>query len=116
MNYQLPNEISRVTYLLDGLESMHPPLQASMTLVRNDVNGKMNDFEATASFLMPHDPVANRHTTDRKRQADVSEIVADVGETHATAKPRVGKTGVELRFHTRAEYSALSDEQQKGTE
>jgi hypothetical protein len=94
VNYQLPNEISRVTYLLDGLESMHPPLQASMALVRNDVNGKMNDFEATASFLMPHDPVANRRTTDRKRQADVSEIVADVGETHATAKPRVGKTGV----------------------
>ena len=57
--------------------------------------------------------VANCRATDRKRQANVSEIVADVGETHATAKPRVGKTGVELRFHTRAEYSALSDEQRK---
>lgn len=66
------------------------------------------------SFLLTHDPVANRRTTDRKRQAYVSEIVADVGETHATAKPsRVGKTGVELRFHTRSEYSAVSDEQRK---
>jgi hypothetical protein len=46
--------------------------------------------------------VANCRATDRKRQANVSEIVADVGETHATAKPRVGKTGVELRFHTRS--------------
>jgi hypothetical protein len=56
----------------------------------------MNDFEAAASFLLPHDPVATRCTNDRKHHADVSEIVADVGETHATAKPRVGKTGVEL--------------------
>lgn len=113
VNYQLPNEISRVTYLLDGLECMHPPLQASMALVRHDPVGKMNDFEATASFLLPHDPVATRRTNDRKRQADVSEITADVGETHATAKPRIGKTGVELRFHTKSEYSALTNDQRK---
>jgi hypothetical protein len=85
-----------------------------MALVQNDINSKMNDFEATVSFLLTHDPVVNRCTTDWKQQADVSEIVADVGETHhATAKPRVGKTGFETQFHTRPEYSTLSDEQQK---
>jgi hypothetical protein len=80
VNYQLPNEISRVTYLLNGLECMHPPLQASMALVRNDqaVCGKMNDFESTASFLLPHDPVANRRTNNQKRNANISEVVAHV--------------------------------------
>jgi len=96
---------------------MHaPPLQASMALVCNDqaACGKMNDFESTASFLLPHDPVANRRTNDQKRNADISEVVADVSSQEATtAKPRTGKTGVELRFHTRSKYSALSDDQCK---
>jgi hypothetical protein len=65
------------------------------------------------SFYHAHDPVATRRTNDRKRQADVSEITADVGETHATAKPRIGKTGVKLRFHTKSEYSALTNDQRK---
>ena len=84
---------------------MHAPA-SSMALVRHDPVGKMNDFEATASFLLPHDPVATRQTNDCKRQADASEITVDAGETHATAKPRIGKTGVKLRFHTKSEYSA----------
>jgi hypothetical protein len=58
VNYQVPNETSRVTYLLTGIECMHPPLHAATALVRSDQaapTGKMNDFEATASFLLPHD-------------------------------------------------------------
>jgi hypothetical protein len=71
VNYQLPNEISRVTYLLAGIECMHPSLQAAMALVRSDQDddGKMNDFEATASFMLPHDPVANKRSSDHKRPA-----------------------------------------------
>jgi hypothetical protein len=107
VNYQLPNEISRVTYLLTGIECMHPPLQAAMALVCNDQGptGKINDFEATASFLLPHDPVATccpNERDDRKRSADISEVHADVSSSDETVdKARVGKTGVELRFHTR---------------
>lgn len=87
---------------------MHPPFQAAMVLVRNDKGpaGKMNDFEATASFLFPHDYVASKRTNERKCTADVSEV-------QATSKLPVGKSGVELRFHTRSEYSSLSDEQRK---
>ena len=113
VNYQLPNEISRVTYLLSGIECMSAPLQASMALIRNDQgpNGKMNDFEASASFLLPHDPISLKKSTEKKRTgAEVSEVHADLSD-NVTRKPSVGKTGVELRFHTSEEYSTLSKEQ-----
>ena len=118
--YQLPNELSRVTYLLDNIECLDPPLQAAMALVRNDngPTGKMNDFEATAAFILPHDPVAKKRTqaaTSGKRvaTAEISEATVNKDHTPATgAKVRVGpKTGVEFRFHTKAEYMALSKDQ-----
>ena len=115
--YQLPNEMSRVTYLLDNIECMDPPLQAAMALVRNDngPTGKMNDFEATASFILPHDPVAKKRAQasnpTKRPTAEISEATVQRDVTPNT-KMRVGpKTGVELRFHTRAEYMALSKEQ-----
>ena len=74
----------------------------------------MNDFEASASFLLPHDPVSKmRSSSDKKRShADVSEVHADLS-SDVTKKARVGTTGVELRFHTSKEYSKLSDDQCK---
>jgi hypothetical protein len=122
--FQLPNEQTRVTYLLDAIECNDAPLQASMALVRNDVgpNGKMNNFEATASFIVPHDPVAKkRQQTPKRPFADVSHTDADAGEeadvdaVDGEDEPKVrtgiGRTGVELRFHKKEEYRVLSDEQ-----
>lgn len=134
VQYQLPNENTRVTHLLDNIECHDPPLQAAMALVRNDtdVDGKMNDFEATASFILPHDPVAKKRSTasSKRPAADISEAdgwwstgdaseaepseEVDISEADVaahSAKPRIGKTGVELRFHKHAEYADLSEEQ-----
>ena len=116
VDYQLPNGTSRVTYLLSNIECNAAPLQAAMALIRNDngAGGKMNDFESSASFLLPHDPVSQmRSSSDKKRaHADVSEVHADLSND-VTKKPRAGKTGVEFRFHTSKEYSKLTDEQRK---
>jgi hypothetical protein len=112
--YQLPNEISRVTYLLTGIECMSAPLQAAMALVCNNTgaNGKVNDFESTAAFLLPHDPVSTRRAAT-KCGAEVSEVVIDSAEESFHKKARIGKTGVELRFHKGNEYFKFSDEQKK---
>jgi hypothetical protein len=111
--FQLPNEHTRVTYLLDGIQCNDAPLQAAMALVRNDTDptGKMNDFEATASYLLPHDPVSKKRTAGAKR--GVAEISDTSGiEASSTAgKLAHGQTGVEFRFYERAEYSQLSDDQ-----
>ena len=109
--FQLPNALSRVNYLLDAIECNDHALQAAMALVRNDdgPTGKMNDFEKTASFLLPNCPVSkkrNQNGTKRSFGATVSEIDAK------TIRTGVGKTtGIALRFHTKKEYAALSNEE-----
>jgi hypothetical protein len=109
--HQLPHEITRVTYLLNAIESHHAPLQAAMANVRLDdgVNGKMNDFELASSYLLPHDPVAAKRSVQTRggRQANVSDTTAN---THSM-KVGIGKTGVELRYHTTPDYQQLTSEQ-----
>jgi hypothetical protein len=95
---------------------MHVPLQAAMALVRadQDVTGKMHDFEATASFLLPHDPVATKRIIgDQKRRADDIAEVDFECQTDEVSKARVRKTGAEYRFHTKPTYNDLSEEQRK---
>ena len=114
--FQLPNKHTRVTYLLDAIHCNDAPLQAEMELVRNDTGpaGKMNDFEATALYLLPHDPVLKKQTAGTKRGvAKISDTFgADASSTSAD-KPASGRTGVEFRFYERAEYSQLTSEQKE---
>ena len=60
---QLPDEHSRVRFLLDAIRSSDPRLEAAMSRVHADEgsNGMRNDFEAAAAQLVPFDPVARRH-------------------------------------------------------
>jgi hypothetical protein len=66
---------------------------------------------------LPHDPVAKKRTqaaTSGKRvaNAEISEATVSKETPAIGAKVRVGpKTGVEFRFHTKAEYMALSKDQ-----
>lgn len=118
VNFQLPNETTRVTFLLNGIECNDAPLQAAMALVRNDTGptGMMNDFEATAAFILPHDPVAKKRNETGKRGpagANISDVTGDDSGDGETTKKKngIGRTGVEFRFYDRAAYRALSDEQ-----
>jgi hypothetical protein len=110
VDFQLPNELTRVTYLLDAIENNDAPLQAAMALCRNDTGpgGKMSNFEDTASFLLPHDPVTNKRTAQKRPLANVSSAAS---VSSASSKVGTGSTGVALRFHTKAEYAKLSNEQ-----
>ena len=114
--FQLPNEYTRVGYLLDAIETTDAGLQAAIAQVKTDdgPDGKRNHFEAMASYLLPYDPVAKRRPDGRKRDHDtnVSATTADVSSTTGFgSKPGVGKTGVHLRYHTHAEYKKLTSEQ-----
>jgi hypothetical protein len=121
VTFQLPNERTRVSYLLDAIQCNDPGLQAAMAQVRtdSDVNGKMNDFESTASYLLQYDPVSKKRAAGVKRgMGEISEMTganeADVSSvTHGSAgsKPSIGKTGVEFRYYKATEYATLSNEQ-----
>ena len=114
VDYQFPNELTRVTYLLDAIENNDTPLQAAMALCRNDQDpgGKMNDFEATAAFLLPHDPVDTKIASGTKRShAMVSFIDGNVAS--ASTKVSTGSTGVAFRYYDTEEYNTLTNLQKE---
>ena len=110
--FQLPNQQTRVTYLLDGINCDFAPLQAAMALVRNDAgpNGKLNNFEDTASYILPHDPVLKKRNKSQRDEFNVSDVTSD--DKKGNLRSGLGeKTGVPLRFHTKEEYSKLTTEE-----
>ena len=117
VQYQLPNEHSRVGFLLDAIKNLDARLQALMASIRTDdgPTGKRNNFEDAASYLLPHDPVAKKQSTGSKRGAAFISSVAEEDDgnvsTMTTHKPSIGNTGVHLRYHKPNEYYKLTSEQ-----
>jgi len=72
-------------------------------------DGKLNNFEATASFLLPHDPVAKKCTTGGGSGKCSYGTISSVSSVDL--KDGTGKSGVEFRYHKKAEYDALNEEQ-----
>ena len=62
VEYQLPNEHTRVGYLLEGVQCPDPGLQATMVSVRTDdgPDSMRNNFEATAAHILPYNPVSKK--------------------------------------------------------
>lgn len=116
VTYQLPNEHSRVGYLLDAIQTGDAGLNAAMASIRTDdgPTGMRNNFESAVAHLLPYDPVAKRRTTTAGSKRGVANISSigdgDSGTTHVS-KSSIGKTGVHLRYHTPEEYRELNDEQ-----
>ena len=99
-------------YLLYKIETNNDSLQAAMALVRNNynpTNGKISNFEATTTCLLPHDPVAKKiqNNPDRRNNAEISAIDSTM------LKSGVGSTGVNLHYHKRDEYLKIAAEQKK---
>jgi hypothetical protein len=114
VQYQLPNEHSRVVFLLDAIHCSDAGLQAATASVRtsNGPQGLRNNFETTASDLLPYDPVARKRLSTHKRQnLLISGEEGEVSAFNMTKKSGIGKTGVHFRFYKKPEYDKLSDEQ-----
>ena len=76
MDYQLPNEHTRVTFLLDSLESNDAGLQAAMSIIKeyNKLGGKRTDFKLAATHLIPEDPVHKKRLPGKRPAADISRV------------------------------------------
>ena len=81
--YQLPKAHTQVTHFLDNIQCDNAPLLAAMVLVTNnkvDRNAtglaKTNDFEATAAFIISHDPVVIKHQ-NKRGLAHISSLGGD---------------------------------------
>jgi hypothetical protein len=112
VDYQLPNEHTRVGYLIDSTESNDAGLQA-LGAIRNDkgVAGMRSNFESAVAHLLLMDPVTKRRSAGVKRgSADISNTTADIAGFGA--KPGLGKTGVHLGYYKDTECYKLNKDQQ----
>jgi hypothetical protein len=110
-----------VGHLLDAIECSDAGLQAGIALVHADdgLDGKMNDFKAAASFILPCDPVAKKRAAQGSKRecGEIADVHSEEPSKVATAngknknKPAIGKTGVEFRFCKKAEHAKLTAEQ-----
>ena len=109
VTYQVPNEHTRVGYLLDGIESDSPALHAAIATVRNDKDGSRKNFDEAVAILVPSDPFAKNESL--KASKNVSFNISGAGgspSTQINKNGRGAKTNVDLRWHTAAEFAALS--------
>lgn len=112
VTYQLPNERTRVGYLLQNIQSNDAELLTMLAQVRHDdgPDGRRSDFEKAAAALIPACPVARRRKSmnDKRPYGDIGSVTFAEG-----IKDGIGSTGVELRYYSEAEYSKLTPEQKK---
>jgi hypothetical protein len=119
VDFQLPNEYTRVGFLLNAIQCSDASLQAALANVSSDdgPGGKRHDFEATASYLLPYCPVAkkrNQSNNGKRNHGEINDVTAEISAADGFGtKPGIGKTGVHLRYHSTAEYSALDSDQRK---
>ena len=68
VQYQLPNEHTRVRFLLEAIQCSDAGLQAAMASIKTDngLEGMRNNFEATAAHLLPYDPLLKRDQVDKR--------------------------------------------------
>jgi hypothetical protein len=117
ITYQLPNEHSRVGYLLDAIQCSDAGLQAAMASIKTDQDpdGLRNNFESAATHLLPYDPVQKKrsdHAGGKRGAADISDVTHEEADISAFgAKKGIGKTGVHLRYHPSNEYQKLTNDQ-----
>jgi hypothetical protein len=106
---ECPNERSRVTYLLNSIESKDPDLLAAVAAIKQDEAGKRSHFEDAVAFIIPTCPVEAKHA----KKAHFNASVSSTNGINAKLKSGIGKTGVELRFHKNKDFWALPEEQRQ---
>ena len=116
VTYQLPNEHSRVGYLLDAIQCSDAGLQAAMASVKTDqsINGLRNDFEAAATHMLPCDPVQKKRVDHETKRgpADISDATGEEAYVNVSSfgtKKGNRSSGVPLlRYHKKEEYDLVN--------
>ena len=109
--FQLPDGMRQVERLLQNIHCNDPELRAAIAHVRTQTGpgGAMTSFEACVCQLLPHCPVIRLRKTRGNGTAD--QINGYVAAVNLNAGK--GDTGVEFRYHSKAEYARLPAEQKE---
>ena len=107
MQYEVPNDSTRVSRLLASLTTSDGRVVAAKTTIMAD-DAKKSNFELAADFLLTAAP---HHTSDFGNNHRISQVQTEGGGRKRKGKVQVGKTGVEFRYYKRNEFKRLSDDQ-----
>ena len=102
VKFQLPNQHTRVGYLIDGIENSDAALQAAIANVRQNTNGMRDDFEKAAAVLLPVDPF-EKNSANKKT---VNFQISALGKANQFGRGE--NTGVDLRWYKPGEYAKLT--------
>ena len=119
----IPDEHTRVSNLLAGIQTTDTEFCTKKSAIQDtedDVDGPFYNFEAAVQRLAPACPVARLR--GKRKLANISETVAlgttvdeanisDLSAGDVLLKSGIGKTGVRLGWHKRADHMKLSKEQ-----
>jgi hypothetical protein len=112
----VPNDQSRVTYLIDLLKTVDPTVLAAITAIRQAKADKRVHSENAFSYLVPVCPVTAKAAKKTGKVSFGAEVSAATGNNAGglgggNPKPGNGSLGVDLRYHHHKEFHALSKEQ-----
>ena len=114
VTYQIPNDHIRVGYLLTEIKCSEAVLKSMMASIKTDQapGGLCNNVKASASQMLPYEPVQKKRTDYPKNKRDyvkISELTDEEVEVYAFGnKNGVVKTGVHLWYHDAKNYNDLS--------
>ena len=85
LHFQIPNENSLVGYLPTAINCVNTVLQAEIESIKTDKTptGLRTNFEASASHLLPYDPVQKKHsnrTCGKHNSADITDMTVERGK------------------------------------
>ncbi len=115
---EIPNDRSRVTYLLDSFKTIDPSVLAAMAAECQDDADKRVNFENAFTFLAPSCPVLVKAAKMGRVSFEANVSGAAGGRPHQGGlggdreKPGRGTTEIALCYHKFEEFKNLSKEQQ----
>ena len=110
VQYEIPNEHTRVTRLLKSITSKDAAILAAVAFIQG-TPAKRDNFESAADYLLLTAPTAK----DVERSYRISALTLGNDDNKSGngggRRPDIGKTGVELRYYKRSEYEKLNSNQ-----
>jgi hypothetical protein len=112
----VPNEQTRVTYLIDSLRTVDPTVLAAIAAIRQEKADKQVHFENAFSYLVPVNPVTARTAKKTGKVSFGAKVSTATGKNAGglgggNPKPGKGISGVDLCYHHHKEFHALTKEQ-----
>ena len=105
VSHQIPNNHTRVGYLIDSIDSKDAEVFSGLAAIRQDDQGMRENFEQAAVFLAPTCPVAKKLATKGKISFDPSISATDGNQSG------MGKMDVELCYLKHHKFLDLPQDQ-----